>query len=102
MKIAHDTYVDGAKPAGDALPAEPLTEVQSTDGTCWAHVVIPEGKTATATIQRAEGDLPEVTDVRLNPSWTGPVVEVGDAKISARAGWPRLLVTLVALPEPEE
>ena len=99
MKVAIDTYVDGSKPAGDTLPAAQLTEVQAIDGTCWAHVAIPEGKTTTATIQRAEDALPEPVQIRLNPSWIGPVVDVGAAAaVSARAGWPRLQLELVDLP----
>lgn len=99
MKVSTDTYADGAAPAGSALPAEQLTEVQAADGTCWAHVAIPDGQTVTATIVRAEGATPEAIDVRLNPSWSGAVVSVADtAGLSTRNGWPRLVLTLVALP----
>lgn len=101
MKVSTDTYADGAPPAGSALPAEPLTEAQAADGTCWAHVAIPDGQTVKATIVRAQGATPEAIDVRLNPSWSGPVVTVANtAGLSTRTGWPRLVLTLVALPAP--
>lgn len=100
MKISIGTYTDAS--IGAALPAEQLTEVQAADGSCWAHVAIPEGQTVTAMIVRAEGATPEAIDVRLNPSWVGAVVKVADtAGLSARAGWPRLVLTLVAVPAPD-
>lgn len=102
MKVSTDTYADGAAPAGTALPAEQLTEVQAADGTCWAHVAIPDGQTVTATIVRAQGATPEAIEVRLNPSWSGPVATAADtAGLSTRGGWPRLVLTLVALPAPQ-
>lgn len=101
MKVSIDNYANGTRPDGEPLPPEQLTEVQAADGSCWAHVVIPEGKTATASIQRAEDAEPEAIDVRLNPAWEGPVVEAEGA-VSARPGWPRLVLTLVDLPADPE
>lgn len=98
MKVSADNYIDGSKPGGDTLPAEQLTEVQAADGSCWAHIVVPDGMTATAKIQRDADSAPEAIDVRLNPSFAGPVVEA-DGAVSARAGWPRLVVDFAALPE---
>lgn len=96
MKVSTDNYANGVRPEGEPT-TEQLTEVQAADGSCWAHVVIPEGKTATASIQRAEGADIEAIDVRLNPAWEGPVVEAEGA-VSARPGWPRLVLELADTP----
>jgi hypothetical protein len=97
MKVSIDNYANGARPEGEPT-TEQLTEVQAADGSCWAHVVIPEGETATASIRRAEDAEPEAIEVRMNAAWEGPAVETEGA-VSARPGWPRLVLALASLPD---
>lgn len=93
MRIAADHYVNGARPAG-AAEQHPCVEIRSEDGTVWANVFLGKADApAKGQIVRAEGAKPEATSLIAHSSGLWPTVPLDKgAQISARPGWPRLII----------
>lgn len=95
MRIGADHYVNGERPTG-GVEQRQCVEARSADGAVWANVCLDEGEIlADVQIVTAEGADPVSVDIAPNPSgnWLTVPLEPG-AQVSARAGYPRLILLL--------
>ncbi len=93
MRVAADQYVNGAKPEGE--PAQRLcVELRAADGSAWVHVAPGDADLpAEGQLIAAEDARPQKVKLVVNPSGFWPTVPLPDgAEISARPGYPRLLL----------
>jgi len=93
MRIAADHYVNGARPSG-AIEQQQCVELRAANGAAWANVFLDgEPAPTEAQIIQAEGEEPQTVAIAANPSGAWPTVPLAaGAEISARAGYPRLVL----------
>lgn len=93
MRIASDQFVNGARPTG-AIEQQSCVEIRG--GQAWAQIALDEGETlpVEGQIIAAEGAEPTTVALTANPSgmWTTVALTEG-AEISARPGYPRLVIS---------
>lgn len=94
MRIAVDQFVDGARPAGP-IEQRQCIELRSADGSAWVQISLEgeEPVPADGKIIAEDGAIPRAVALVANPSGAWQTVPLPPgAQISARPGWPRLVI----------
>lgn len=94
MRIAADQFVNGARPTG-TLEQRPCVEIRTAGGQVWAQIALDAGEEVPteAQVVLEEGAQPVTVALAANPSGLWATVPLAaDAQISARPGYPRMVL----------